>query len=54
MEAALLPETAPCNTPQYGDISIEQHFRQQKITGFPGAQKTKVETVWNQKLRDDR
>ena len=53
MEAALLTETSPCNTPQHRDISTEQQFGQQKITGLPGPQRTKVETVWNKKLRDD-
>ena len=52
--AALLSETAPCNTPQHRDITIGQRFGQQKTTGLPGPQKTKVETVWNKKLRDDR
>jgi len=54
MEAALLSETEPCNTPQHRDVSTEQRFGQEKITGLPGQQKTKVETMWNKKLRDDR
>jgi hypothetical protein len=54
METALLSETAPCNNPQHRDISFEQHCGQQKITGLPDPQKTKVETAWNKKLRDDR
>jgi len=52
--AAFLSETAPCNAPQHRDISIGQRYGQQKTTGLPGPQKTKVETVWNKKRRDDR